>query len=90
MKQKSIDIWKGIRAIGKWRYIFTFCCVFYCLVSIITTLRRLWPDGKFIHFGDFLFKVIICFVIGFFAALITWNINENKYKKATKIEGKAV
>jgi len=82
MKQKRIDTWKRIRSVGKWRYIFAYCCIFYCLVSIVITLRKLWPDGKFINFGDFLTKVIIIFVLGFFAALITWNINEKKLKKA--------
>ena len=87
MKQKRIDTWKRIRSVGKWRYIFAYCCIFYCLVSIVITLRKLWPDGKFIHFADFLFKVIILFVIGFLAASITWSINEKRFKKVNGNEG---
>jgi hypothetical protein len=29
MKQERIDTWKGIRSIGKWRFIFADCCIFY-------------------------------------------------------------
>ncbi len=90
MKQKRIDTWKGIRSIGKWRFVISICCIFYCLASIATTLRQLWPDGKFINFGDFLTKVIILFVIGFFVALITWKTNERKFKKVTNIESNSV
>jgi heme/copper-type cytochrome/quinol oxidase subunit 3 len=89
MKQKRKDTWRRIRSVGKWRYIFSACCIFYCLVSIFITLRKLWPDGKFVHFDDFLFKVIILFVIGFFAALIAWNINEKEFKKANEDQGRA-
>lgn len=89
MKQKRIDTCKGIRAVGKWRYIFVYCCTFYCLVSIVTTLKKLWPDGNFIHFGDFLTKVIIFLVTGFIIGLIAWNNNEKKLKKANEDEGRA-
>jgi large-conductance mechanosensitive channel len=77
-----MDTWRGIRSVGKWRYIFSICCIFYCLVSIVTTLTRLWPNGKFVHFGDFLTKVIIFLVTGFIIGLIAWNNNEKKLKKA--------
>ena len=90
MKQKRIDTWKGIRSMGKWHFIFSTCCIFYCLASIGTTLRQLWPDGKFINFGDFLTKVFIFLVIGFFIALIAWNNNEKKLRKANTIESKSV
>jgi hypothetical protein len=90
MKQKRIDTWKRIRSIGKGRFIFDTICMFYCIVSIITTLIDLWPDGKLIHFGDFLTKVIILSVGGLIIALITWNNNEKKFKKANTIETKPV
>ncbi len=90
MKQKNIDTWKGIRSMGKWRFVFVFCCVFYCLVSIVSTLRRLWPDGEFINFGGYLTKVIILFVGGFLIALLAWNNNENKFRKAMETETKNV
>ena len=76
MKQKSIDTWKGVQSIGKWRFVFVFCCIFYSLASIATTLRRLWPDGEFINFGDFLTKVIILFVGGIIIGLFAWHNNE--------------
>jgi hypothetical protein len=90
MKQKRIDTLKGIRAVGKLRFIFAYCCIFYCLVSIVTTLRKLWPDGEFMHFDDFIFKILICFVIGVCGASITWNINENKLKKINNIKSETV
>ena len=89
MKQKRIDTWKGIRSVGKWRFVFSTCCIFYCLASIFTTLRQLWPDGKFIHFGDFLFKVIIFLVTGLIIGLIAWNNNERKFKRANRNDGRA-
>ena len=90
MKQKRIDAWKRIRSIGKGRFIFDTICMFYCIVSVITTLIDLWPDGKFINFGSFLTKLIILSVGGLIIALITWNNNEKEFKKANTIESKPV
>ena len=90
MKQKKIDTWKRIRSNGKGRFIFDTICVVYCIVSIITTLIELWPDGKFMHPGGFLLKVIILFAGGFIIALIAWNNNEKEFKKAGTIESKSV
>ena len=82
MKQKRIDAWKRIRSIGKGRFIFDRICMFYFIVSIITTLIDLWPDGKFINFGDFLTKVIVLIITGIIIGLIAWNNNEKELKKA--------
>jgi hypothetical protein len=90
MKQKSIDTWKGIQSIGKWRFVFVICCMFYSLASIATTLKRLWPDGKFINFDDFLTKVIIMIITGIIIGLIAWNNNENKLRKVNETETKTV
>jgi hypothetical protein len=62
----------------------------HSLVSITTTLRDLWPEGKFIHFGDLLFKVIILFVFGFLLALATWELNERKLNKVADMKDTAV
>ena len=86
MNRKRIDTWKRIRSIGKGRFIFDTICMVYCIVSIITTLIDLWPDGKFLHYGSFLTKVIILVVGGYIIALITWNNNEKELKKANTIE----
>ncbi len=86
MKQKRFDTWKRIRSIGKGRFIFDTICIFYCIVSITTTLVDLWPDGKFLNYGNFLTKVIIFFVFGYIVALIAWNNNEKEFKKASTIE----
>jgi hypothetical protein len=90
MKQKRIDAWKRIRSIGKGRFIFDTICMFYFIVSIITTLIDLWPDGKFINLGSFLTKVFILSVGGLIIALIAWNNNEKEFKKANTIESKPV
>lgn len=90
MKQKRIDAWRKIRSIGKGRFIFDTICIFYCIVSIPTTLIDLWPDGKFIDLGGFLIKVIILFVLGLIVALIAWNNNEKEFNKANAIESKPV
>ena len=90
MKKKWIETWKGIRAMGKWRFVFCFCCAFYCPVSIVTTLRHLWPDGEFLHFGSFIYKTIIFLAAGFLIALFIWNTNENELRKVLKGETKTV
>ena len=90
MKQKRINTWIKIRSVGKGRFIFSTCCIFYCLVSIPTTLYDLWPEGKLMHFGDFLTKVIIKLLFGFLLALIVWAQGERNLKKTADISDSAV
>lgn len=81
MKIKNPECWKGVRLMGKWRFVFIVCCTFYCPASVIITLLDLWPDGKFFSFGNFLTKAIILLIGGFFIALLSWNSNEKSFGK---------
>jgi len=80
MKQK--ENWGKSRAIGKYRFITLTGSSWAGIVFIIMTLMELWPNGKFIKFGDFLTKAVIFYIIGgFLFGLLTWLICEYGYKK---------
>ncbi len=72
-----------MRAIGKYRFISLVGGDWAGLVIILIILIELWPDGKFIEFGDFFLKAIILYIIGgFLFGLLMWIYGEYTYRKA--------
>ena len=53
------------------------------LFIILSTLVELWPDGKFIHFREFIIKMVVSYLfVGFLFGLLMWIYGEYTYKKA--------
>ncbi len=82
MKQNRKELWKNMRAIGKYRYIFLVGGFWAGLVIILTTLMELWPEGEFINFVPFLLKTIVYYLLGgYLFGLFMWIYGEYTYKK---------
>ena len=55
MKQKRKEMWEHMRVIGMIRFTLLLGGFWSGFVIVLTTLIELWPDGKFLSFGNFLF-----------------------------------
>lgn len=90
MNQKENEKWENIRSLGKSRYIFFWATFFTCVQILFITLIKLYPDGKFINFNDFLFWVIVHIIVGYLLGLMNWSMGERKYHKSAHTSNEAV
>jgi hypothetical protein len=85
MKQNRKKRWQNMRAIGKWRTISLVGGLWAGLFIILTTLIGLWPDGGFIHFGSFLIKTVVSYLLGgFLFGFLMWIYGEYTYKRGIR------
>ena len=82
MKQKRKEMWKHMRAIGMIRFTLLLGGSWSGFFIVLTTLTELWPDGKFLSFGNFLGRVVIYLVGGYLFGLLMWVVTERAYQKA--------
>jgi hypothetical protein len=80
-KEKRMTTWANIRAIGKWRYVFTFgMSSFGSIMALMMLLQDVY-FGRPLVWPAVLIKTAVYIVSGGVWACIMWVLNERAYAK---------